>query len=162
MSPALNFRTLDLNLLRVFDVVMAERNLTRAAERLSLTQPAVSNALKRLREAVGEDLLTRSAHGVVPTPRAEALWPEVRSALGRLRGVLAPGEFDPAADAANFRIAMTPPQTLASAVFAQTGQRAVRDVWVSGQPRIVNGRHALDADAQAAFVAARSQLLAGA
>jgi DNA-binding transcriptional LysR family regulator len=106
MTPALNFRTLDLNLLRVFDVVMAERNLTRAAERLSLTQPAVSNALKRLREAVGEDLLTRSAHGVVPTARAEALWPEVRAALGRLRGVLAPGEFDPQADAVNFRIAM--------------------------------------------------------
>jgi DNA-binding transcriptional LysR family regulator len=106
MSAALNFRTLDLNLLRVFDVVMAERNLTRAAERLSLTQPAVSNALKRLREAVGEDLLTRSAHGVIPTPRAEALWPEVRSALGRLRGVLAPGEFDPQTDAASFRISM--------------------------------------------------------
>jgi len=106
MTPTLNFRTLDLNLLRVFDVVMAERNLTRAAERLSLTQPAVSNALKRLREAVGEDLLTRSAHGVVPTARAEALWPEVRSALGRLRGVLAPGEFDPRADTVNFRIAM--------------------------------------------------------
>ena len=52
MSMALNFRTLDLNLLRVFDVVMAERNLTRAAERLSLTQPAVSNALKRLRESI--------------------------------------------------------------------------------------------------------------
>jgi DNA-binding transcriptional LysR family regulator len=62
--------------------------------------------LKRLRDAVGEDLLTRSAHGVNPTPRAEALWPEVRSALGRLRGVLAPGEYDPKADAANFRIAM--------------------------------------------------------
>ena len=46
MPTTLNFRTLDLNLLRVFDVVMAERNLTRAAERLSLTQPAVSNALK--------------------------------------------------------------------------------------------------------------------
>jgi len=106
MSAPLNFRTLDLNLLRVFDVVMAERNLTRAAVRLSLTQPAVSNALKRLREAVGEDLLTRSAHGVIPTPRAEALWPEVRSALGRLRGVLAPAEFDPQADPANFRIAM--------------------------------------------------------
>jgi len=106
MSSALNFRTLDLNLLRVFDVVMAERNLTRAAARLSLTQPAVSNALKRLRNAVGEDLLTRSAHGVVPTPRAEALWPEVRSALGRLRGVLAPGDFNPRTDAANFRIAM--------------------------------------------------------
>ena len=106
MSAPLNFRTLDLNLLRVFDVVMAERNLTRAAERLSLTQPAVSNSLKRLRDAVGEDLLTRAAHGVAPTPRAEALWPEVRAALGRLRGALAPGEFDPQGDPVTFRIAM--------------------------------------------------------
>ena len=106
MSSPLNFRTLDLNLLRVFDVVMAERNLTRAAERLSLTQPAVSNALKRLRDAVGEDLLTRVAHGVVPTPRAEALWPEVRAALGRLRTALAPGEFDPRAEPITFRVAM--------------------------------------------------------
>ena len=106
MPSALNFRTLDLNLLRVFDVVMAERNLTRAAERLSITQPAVSNALKRLRESVGEELLTRAPSGVRPTPRAEALWPEVRSALGNLQAALAPGEFDPQADAASFRIAM--------------------------------------------------------
>lgn len=106
MPTALNFRTLDLNLLRVFDVVMAERNLTRAAERLSITQPAVSNALKRLRESVGEDLLTRASTGVKPTPRAEALWPEVRSALGHLRAALAPGEFNPQTDAASFRIAM--------------------------------------------------------
>ena len=47
-----NFRTLDLNLLRVFDQVMAERNLTRAARNLSMTQPAVSNALNRLRDAL--------------------------------------------------------------------------------------------------------------
>ncbi len=106
MPAAFNFRTLDLNLLRVFDVVMAERNLTRAAERLSLTQPAVSNALKRLKESIGEELLTRAAAGVTPTPRAEALWPEVRSALGNLRAALAPGEFNPQADAASFRIAM--------------------------------------------------------
>ena len=106
MATALNFRTLDLNLLRVFDVVMAERNLTRAAERLSLTQPAVSNALKRLKESVGEDLLTRAATGVKPTPRAEALWPEVRSALGHLRAALAPGDFNPQTDAASFRLAM--------------------------------------------------------
>ncbi len=106
MPTALNFRTLDLNLLRVFDVVMAERNLTRAAERLSITQPAVSNALKRLRESVGEDLLTRAATGVKPTPRAEALWPEVRTALGHLRAALAPGEFNPKTDTATFRIAM--------------------------------------------------------
>jgi DNA-binding transcriptional LysR family regulator len=106
MPTALNFRTLDLNLLRVFDVVMAERNLTRAAERLAITQPAVSNALKRLRDSVGEDLLTRAPSGVKPTPRAEALWPEVRTALGHLRAALAPGEFNPQTDAASFRIAM--------------------------------------------------------
>jgi len=106
MQTALNFRTLDLNLLRVFDVVMAERNLTRAAERLAITQPAVSNALKRLRESVGEDLLTRAPSGVKPTPRAEALWPDVRNALGNLRAALSPGEFSPQTDAVSFRIAM--------------------------------------------------------
>jgi len=106
MATALNFRTLDLNLLRVFDVVMAERNLTRAAERLSITQPAVSNALKRLKESVGEDLLTRASTGVKPTPRAEALWPEVRAALGHLRAALSPGEFNPQTDPTSFRIAM--------------------------------------------------------
>jgi DNA-binding transcriptional LysR family regulator len=106
MATALNFRTLDLNLLRVFDVVMAERNLTRAAERLSITQPAVSNALKRLKEAIGEELLTRAAGGVKPTPRAEALWPEVRTALGHLRAAFSPGEFNPQTDATSFRIAM--------------------------------------------------------
>src|ERR1700712_5428158 len=103
MQTALNFRTLDLNLLRVFDVVMAERNLTRAADRLSITQPAVSNALKRLRESVGEDLLTRAPNGVTPTPRAEALWPEVRNALGHLQAALSPEAFDPTTDSTTFR-----------------------------------------------------------
>jgi len=106
MQTALNFRTLDLNLLRVFDVVMAERNITRAAERLAITQPAVSNALKRLRESVGEDLLTRAPAGVKPTPRAEALWPEVRAALGHLRAAFSPDEFNPQSDAMTFRLAM--------------------------------------------------------
>ena len=106
MATALNFRTLDLNLLRVFDVVMAERNHTRAAARLSITQPAVSNALKRLKESVGEDLFIRISTGVKPTRRAEALWPEVRDALGHLRAALSPGEFNPQTDAASFRIAM--------------------------------------------------------
>ena len=106
MPMALNFRTLDLNLLRVFDVVMAERNLTRAADRLSITEPAVSNALRRLKESIGEDLLTRSPSGVTPTPRAEALWPQVRTALGSLRAALVPCEFNPQADAASFRIAI--------------------------------------------------------
>jgi DNA-binding transcriptional LysR family regulator len=101
-----NFRTLDLNLLRVFDQVMAEQNLTRAAERLSMTQPAVSNALRRLREALGDDLVTRTAFGVKPTPKAEALWPEVRAALDRLREAIEPRGFDPRTQEAAFRLAM--------------------------------------------------------
>ena len=102
----MNFRTLDLNLLRVFDTVMAEGSITRAAERLAMTQPAVSNALKRLRDSVGEDLLTRAARGVAPTAFGEALWPQVRSALGQLRAALEPGDFDPGADGRVFRLAM--------------------------------------------------------
>ena len=85
---------------------MTERNLTRAADRLSISQPAVSNALKRLKDSIGDDLLTRSPSGVTPTPRAEALLPEVRTALDNLRAALAPGEFNLQADAANFRIAI--------------------------------------------------------
>lgn len=102
----MNFRTLDLNLLKVFDAVMAERSLTRAANRLAMSQPAVSHALKRLREALGEELFVRQAFGMKPTSRAEGLWPEVRAALDRLRDVLDPSEFDPGQDEVTFRIAM--------------------------------------------------------
>ena len=102
----MNFRTLDLNLLRVFDAVMAEGNITRAAERLSMTQPSVSNALKRLRDATGEDLLTRAPKGVKPTAYGEVLWPEVREALGRLRQALEPGDYDPVTDSRVFRLSM--------------------------------------------------------
>ena len=102
----MSFRNLDLNLLRVFDAVMAERNLTRAAERLAMTQPAVSHALKRLREALGEELFVRQAFGMKPTSRAEGLWPEVRQALDRLRAVLDPREYQPATEDATFQIAM--------------------------------------------------------
>ncbi len=103
---SLNFRTLDLNLLRVFDATMAEGSLTRAAATLAMTQPAVSHALHRLRDAVGEELFQRAARGVRPTARAEALWPQVRLALAGLRQALAPGDFDPRRDAVQLRIAM--------------------------------------------------------
>jgi len=102
----LNFRTLDLNLLRVFDAVMAEGSLSRAAEGLAMTQPAVSHAVRRLRGALGDDLFVRTAHGMRPTPRAEQVWPQVRSALEALRKVLAPEHFDPQRDAVQLRLAM--------------------------------------------------------
>ena len=102
----MNFRTLDLNLLRVFDAVMAEGSLTRASAGLAMTQPAVSHALRRLREDVGQDLFVRVAHGVRPTPHAQAMWPQVRAALATLRQALAPGHFDPRHDAVQMRLAM--------------------------------------------------------
>ncbi|MDT8990238.1 LysR family transcriptional regulator [Curvibacter sp. APW13] len=88
-------RNFDLNLLKVFDAVMNERNLTRAAQQLSLTQPAVSNAVRRLREALGDELLVRQGRALVPTGRALALWPAVRSVLDTLQDSLAPSVFDP-------------------------------------------------------------------
>ncbi len=105
MRP-LNFRTLDLNLLRVFDVLMAEGSLTRSASVLAMTQPALSHALKRLHDTVGEALFVRSAHGMRPTPRALALAPQVRKALSDLQQALAPTEFKPQSDAVSFRLAM--------------------------------------------------------
>ena len=101
-----SFRTLDLNLLRVFDEVMIERNLTRAAHNLSITQPAVSNALRRLRDTLGDDLVRRSGYGVEPTPVGLALWPTVRDALAQLQQSLAPGQFDPASASHAFVLAM--------------------------------------------------------
>lgn len=102
----MSFLTLDLNLLRVFDAVMTEQNLTRAANRLAMTQPAVSNAVKRLREALGDELLIRTAHGVKPTARADSLWPAVRRALAELEEAVAPRSFELAKAHATFRMAM--------------------------------------------------------
>ncbi|MEP7056208.1 MAG: LysR family transcriptional regulator [Caldimonas sp.] len=102
----INFRTLDLNLLKVFDVVMVERNVTRAAARLAMTQPAVSNALRRLRESTHEELFIPTSSGMTPTVHAETLWPTVRASLDGLRGAFEPQGFDPAVDARSFTLAM--------------------------------------------------------
>ncbi len=101
-----NFRTLDLNLMRLFDELMAERHLTRAASNLSMTQPAASNALRRLRDALGDELVVRSGQGVEPTPFALSLWPSVRSALEQLRAAVAPQRFDPAIAQQSFLLTM--------------------------------------------------------
>src|SRR5690606_36530600 len=87
-----NLRQLDLNLLLVFDALMQEGNLTRAAERLHLSQSTVSNALARLRQQLGEELFLRHARGMSPTARATALYPPVRQALQLLQSGLSPAE----------------------------------------------------------------------
>ncbi|MBC7499105.1 MAG: LysR family transcriptional regulator [Herminiimonas sp.] len=102
----MSFLTLDLNLLRVFDAIMSEQNLTRAADRLATTQPAVSNALKRLRDTLDDDLLVRTAHGMKPTPRASELWPAIRRALSNLETALAPEEQNILTSESTIRLAM--------------------------------------------------------
>jgi DNA-binding transcriptional LysR family regulator len=106
LNYGMSFLTLDLNLLRVFDAVMTEQNLTRAANHLAMTQPAVSNALRRLRDTLNDDLLIRTAHGMKPTPRAEELWPAVRLALSALQAALTPENIDVSETQATFRLAM--------------------------------------------------------
>ncbi len=123
----MNFRTLDLNLLRVFDAVMVERNVTRAAEKLAMTQPAVSNALRRLRETIGEELFVPGSTGVAPTPRATALWPSVRQALGLLRDVFDPQDFDPRHDERRFRLAMA--DATASVLLPPFVEAVVKNDW---------------------------------
>ena len=104
--PLPTLRTLDLNLLKVFDAIMAERSLTKAAQQLALTQPAVSNALRRLREALGDELLVRKGRQLEPTVRAQELWSAVRTALQQLQASLAPRVFDPATASTTFVLTM--------------------------------------------------------
>ena len=73
MKANASLRNIDLNLLLVFDVIYRTRNTTRAAEQLHLTQPAVSNALKRLRDQFDDVLFVKTAMGMEPTPRADGI-----------------------------------------------------------------------------------------
>ena len=129
----MNFRTLDLNLLRVFAAVMLERNVTRAAAQLAMTQPAVSNALRRLREATGDELFVTVPSGVVPTAHAAGMWPHVEAALDRLSQALYPQGFDPTRDPRTFTLAMADATaTVLMPAFIDTllRERALADVRV--------------------------------
>ena len=101
---AMNLRAIDLNLLVVFDAVMQERNVTRAAGRVGLSQPAMSHALGRLRHALHDELFVRTPQGMAPTPRAELLAEPLRNALQEVRLALEPMEFDPATSDRTCRI----------------------------------------------------------
>ncbi|MDK2778163.1 MAG: LysR family transcriptional regulator [Pseudomonadota bacterium] len=93
----MNLSRVDLNLFVVFDAIYREGNLTRAAESLHLSQPAVSHALGRLRERFNDPLFERSGKGVAPTPLAKAIVGRVRVALQDLESTLTEGlNFDPA------------------------------------------------------------------
>jgi len=102
----MNTPRVDLNLLVAFDALMEYRNVTRAARAIGLSQPAMSNALSRLRDLFADRLLVRSGLGMSPTPRALEAHGAVRDALTAVNGVLGKVErFDPARDVRRFRVA---------------------------------------------------------
>lgn len=104
----MNLRTLDLNLLTVFDAIYRMRNISRAAEQLHMSQPAVSNALSRLRDSLNDPLFIRTAHGVEPTPRAAQLAGPIREALGLIQSTVSnQWAFRPDQAEREFRIAMS-------------------------------------------------------
>jgi DNA-binding transcriptional LysR family regulator len=105
---SMNVQDLDLNLLRVFDAVLRERGVTPAAARLGLTQPAVSNALARLRALFGDALFVRTQAGMEATPFARGVAEPVRQALALLDSALAHGPgFEPATATRAFRFYMS-------------------------------------------------------
>lgn len=99
----MRFKKLDLNLLVALDALLQERNISRAAERLNLSQPAMSNALARLREYFGDELLIPVGRQMMRSPRAESLQQPVREILLRVDSdVVAPAVFDPATSIRSF------------------------------------------------------------
>src|SRR3984893_17796968 len=101
----MNWGAFDLNLLIVFDAVMQERNVTRAGDRIGLSQPAVSHALSRLRHMLKDGLFIRTPEGMLPTPRAEQLAEPLRRALNDMQLALEPESFVPSEASRRFEVA---------------------------------------------------------
>jgi len=99
-----DIRKIDLNLLLALKVLLEERNVSRAAERMSLTQPTVSGMLARLRGLFDDPLFVRTRHGMIPTPRAETLAPGLDQLLRDVSGLVAPGAFDPSTVEMDLRV----------------------------------------------------------
>jgi DNA-binding transcriptional LysR family regulator len=103
-----NLRSLDLNLLTVFEAIYELGSVSAAAERLALSQSATSHALSRLREVRGDDLFLRTRQGLSPTPVAQEMHPMIKQALDALRAILAEARgFDPSTSQRRFRISIT-------------------------------------------------------
>ena len=102
-----NIKNIDLNLLIVLDVLLDERSVSKAANRLNLSQPAVSGALKKLRLAFNDPLFVRSRQGVRPTPSAVELIAPVKAVLQDIDTILSSSDFSPETAEATFTIAAT-------------------------------------------------------
>ncbi|MBI3439194.1 MAG: LysR family transcriptional regulator, partial [Proteobacteria bacterium] len=121
-----NLAAVDLNLLPALDALLQRRNVSRAAADVGLSQPAMSRALARLRDVLGDPLLVRGAGGFALTPRALRLVPKVVVALEEIRGVYRDPQFDPRHAKAVLRVACSDFQTvlIAPALMARLAQEA--------------------------------------
>lgn len=131
-------REIDLNLLVILDVLLQERSVSRASERLHLTPSAVSHALRRLRRLFDDELLVRDGRRMTPTLRAQELSESLPRALRHLQSTLtSPEAFDPATSRRTFRLAA--PDFAAPIVLAAVGKEAptVRVEWVPSSPTAV-------------------------
>jgi DNA-binding transcriptional LysR family regulator len=118
-------KRVDLNLMNVLYAVMAEGSVTRAARRLSMSQPAVSNSLRRLRYLLKDELFIKIPGGIRPTQKATEIWPNLQSALDQLRAIAVPPNFVPAKTNLTFGIAIT--DTLISRVVPALAARFVQE-----------------------------------
>lgn len=141
---------LDLNLLRVLDVMLEERSVTRAGARLGLTQSAISHALNRLRYTLSDELFVRGPNGMQPTPRAIEMGPQVHAALVQLQAAVAPADFSPATSERRFVLAagtfscavLTPPLVSRMAAEAPMAELAIDQYTVDAFDRL--DAHRLD------------------
>ena len=103
----MNLSNKDLNLFVVFDVIYKEKNLTKAGQVLGITQPAVSNALSRLREEIKDQLFVRTSKGMIPTPVAQNMIDDIRQALELIRNSITDSEsFNPKTARNTFKISI--------------------------------------------------------
>ncbi|MGF1682023.1 transcriptional regulator LeuO [Photobacterium minamisatsumaniensis] len=107
-----NLRSVDLNLLTVFDAVMQEQNITRAAHSLGMSQPAVSNAVARLKVMFNDELFIRHGRGIQPTQRAKQLFGPLRQALQLVKNELPSSIFSPETSTRTFKLAICSPSDM--------------------------------------------------
>ena len=100
-------RPQELNLLVIFDTIMTEKSITRSAGRLSMTQPAVSNAVARMRTAWNDELFVKDGRNIQPTSYAKNLWEQIKEPLSQLSQAIDPDAFDPGTAKRTFRVAVS-------------------------------------------------------
>ncbi|HKJ00248.1 MAG TPA: LysR substrate-binding domain-containing protein [bacterium] len=152
----MNVQNFDLNLLLALDALLQEAHVTRAAARIGLSQPAMSNALARLRDLLDDPLLVRTARGMVPTPRAERLKGPIREALKAVeRAVADPEAFTPPTCGATFNLMTS--DAIGMLMLPQLGARLRREA-----PGMTLRIHALNDDEPwPSLESGRIDLLAG-